>query len=113
MMFKVFTLICSLVFISSCAHSFMRGTVAMKIDDKTAHVCLGEKDVNIGDKLKFFHFECEKHANDWVEDDYMDCMSKKTGAGVVTRILNVHYSEVRTDGSFEFSEGTMVEKLKR
>ena len=40
--------------LSSCAHNFMRGTVAMKTDNKTAHVCLGNNDVKVGDKLDFY-----------------------------------------------------------
>ncbi len=44
--------------LTSCAHNYMRGTVAMKTDKNTAHVCLGQNDVKIGDKIDFYIAHC-------------------------------------------------------
>ena len=43
--------------LASCAstkHKYMRGSVAMKLDNKTAHVCLGDNEVKTGDKVLFY-----------------------------------------------------------
>ena len=39
------------------------------------------------------------------------CEMVKLGSGEVTKLLNSHYSEVQTDGSFKMEEGTLVQKL--
>lgn len=124
-------LLISLFILSGCAHSFMRGTVAMKIDAETAHVCLGNNDVAVGDKVNFLKNECTKEvvfgdanvsgggrtgdrqgessSNNRVETQ---CELKKVGEGTVTRLLNNHYSEVKTDSKFRFTETTVVQKQK-
>jgi len=78
---------------TSCAHTFMRGTVAMKINEKVAHVCLGSNDVKVGDQFEF----------------YDNCEFKLIGKGTVTKLKNSHYSEVVTDGSFKLAEGIIVQ----
>ena len=108
-MTRIFTLGLAIVALSGCAHSFMRGTVAMKLDNKKAHVCLGNKDVKVGDKVAFFRNLCTTRADREYAD--LHCEIKKIGTGSVTKLLNAHYSEVQTDGSFKFSEGTLVEKM--
>ena len=101
--------------LSSCAHNFMRGTVAMKTDKKTAHVCLGNNDVKIGEKLNFYTNHCtgtNTGGRDEGAGDVRECEMKVLGVGTVTKILNSHYSEVKTDGSFKLAEGTLVQKQK-
>ena len=95
--------------LSSCAHKFMRGTVAMKLDKKTAHVCLGDNAVKVGDKLNFIEHQCN---DDNTTGVYFSCSSKKIGEGVVSKIINEHYSEVKTNGKFKFSEGDLVQRNK-
>ena len=100
--------------LTSCAHNFMRGTVAMKMDKKTAHVCLGKNDVKIGDKLEFYTNKCigvQGNARESGEDVRV-CEMEVIGTGKVTKLLNNHYSEVKTDGSFKLTEGTLVQKQK-
>lgn len=99
--------------LSSCTHTFMRGTVAMKINEKTAQVCLGDDHVKVGDMLDFVTNVCtgtsveeRRGAGD------RECRMDTIGTGAVTKILNKHYSEVQTDGSFKFAEGTLVQKHK-
>jgi len=87
----------------------MRGSVAMKIDEETAHVCLGEKDVKVGDDLYFYKSVCPGGVPG---GDYATCQLKVLGKGFVTKLLNNHYSEVKTDGTFKFEEGVLVQKEK-
>ena len=98
--------------LSGCAHKFMRGTVAMKVDASTAHVCLGDDDGKGGEKLYFYQSVCEGYGGAREGGDYGSCELKTLGTGSVTKILNSHYSEVKTNGSFSFSEGTLVQKRK-
>lgn len=101
----------SALMLSSCAHNFMRGTVAMKMDKKTAHVCLGNNDVKKGDKVMFYNNRCDR--SDGREEGITGlCKMEKIGMGSVTKILNSHYSEIKTEGKFDFSEGTLVQKMK-
>jgi len=99
--------------LSSCAHNFMRGTVAMKTNEKTAHVCLGNNDVKVGDKLNFYTNHCvgTSAAREESGPD-KECKMEVTGTGIVSKLLNSHYSEVKTDGSFKITEGTLVQKQK-
>ena len=104
------------ILLTSCAHNFMRGTVAMKTDKKTAHVCLGNNDVKLGDKIDFYSNQCTGYTDGGRRDerggDTRECKMKILGTGTVTKLLNNHYSEVKTDGSFKLSEGTLVQKQK-
>jgi len=101
-----------LVFLSSCAHTFMRGTVAMKLDDKKAHICLGNNDVKLGDKVEFFQNQCSDIRIGTKEGgDIKECRLQKVGQGNITKLLNSHYSEVETDGTFKIKEGGLVQKL--
>ena len=89
----------------------MRGTVAMKMDKNTAHVCLGENDVTKGDKVIFYNNQCDR--NDTRKEGVKGlCKMENIGVGLVSKILNSHYSEVKTEGDFNFSEGTLVQKMK-
>ncbi|MBK24592.1 MAG: hypothetical protein CME70_11410 [Halobacteriovorax sp.] len=104
----------AVLILNGCAHSFMRGTVAMKMDKKTAHVCLGNNDVKVGDKIDFFHNLCSGANAGGKEEagDVRSCEMKILGTGTVTKLLNAHYSEVKTDSNFKLTEGTMVQKRR-
>ncbi len=109
----ILTTITLTLLLSSCAHNFMRGTVAMKTGERTAHVCLGDNDVKVGDKLDFYSNYCSGASSTDREDgDFIECKMKILGTGSVTKLLNSHYSEVKTDGRFKISEGTLVQKQK-
>ena len=111
----ILTTVALALLLSSCAHNFMRGTVAMKTDKNTAHVCLGNNDVKIGEKLSFYTNHCigtASGARDEGGGDVRECHMKVLGTGTVTKLLNSHYSEVKTDGSFKLTEGTLVQKRK-
>ncbi len=43
---------------SGCAHSLMRGSVAMKANDEEAHVCMGNTEVKVGDRVVLYKNVC-------------------------------------------------------
>lgn len=101
---------CALV---GCAHSTMRGTVAMKVSDQEAHVCMSDKEVKAGDKVALFKNECtgaRAGGRSGGGGEARSCKKVKVGEGEVERILNEHYSLVRVNPGVAFDEGTMVEK---
>ena len=95
--------------LTGCAHSTMRGSVAMKVSDSEAHVCMGEKEVNSGDKLVLFKNVCEARTFS-KGGSFRTCKKVKIGVGVVERTLNEHYSLVKVEPGVEFEEGTIIEK---
>lgn len=105
-----FTLILSLF---GCAsHEMMRGNVAMKLNKKSAHICLGDNEVKVGDKINFYNSQCADYDNTKSGLAGL-CKFILLGSGTVEKTLNTHYSLVSTDGTFEFKEGSMVEKAKK
>ena len=109
------------MFLTGCGHSMMRGTVAMKMDKDEAHVCLGDNAVKSGDKVGFFKNNCKRVPGSGGGGagerggggSEVECNLLKLGEGTVSKTLNSHYSLVKTDGSFSFDEGTLVEKISK
>ena len=96
--------------LSGCAHSVMRGTVAMKTGDDEAHVCLGKGEVKSGDRVNIFKNVCTgKGASIRLTGTVGSCEIKDLGMGTVKDIINDHYSVVKFDPGVQFEEGTMVE----
>jgi hypothetical protein len=101
-MFK-YILLCSLLGLSvGCAQGLM------KVSDDQAYVCLGDKDVKVGDRVTLYKQVC-KGAGGKTEDSAGCEMVKKSGATVL-ETLNDHYSVIKVDSGVEFVEGTIVEK---
>jgi len=100
--------------LSSCAskHSFMRGTVVMKIDSNHANICMGNQDVSVGTPIEFFIHHCNVVSEGEYSVGY-NCTTRKLGVGTVTKLLNSHYSSVTTNGDFKFDEGTLVQKVNK
>lgn len=92
-----------------CAHSTMRGTVAMKATDDELHVCMGEKEVKAGDHVAFFFNDCKTRGGRAEKFDI--CRKVWLGEGEVVKPLNEHYSLVRPNPGVKVQEGTLVEKL--
>lgn len=98
-----------------CAHSSMsgmRGTVALKANEKEAYVCLGDKEVEVGQKVRFFKNECNQNTSrpgTSAPASSFLCTKVKIGEGHVTKLVNEHYSIVEPDGVVKFEEGTIVE----
>ncbi|MEK7690291.1 MAG: hypothetical protein AAB425_04650 [Bdellovibrionota bacterium] len=101
--------IVALLALSGCAHGMMRGTVAMKMNDQEAHVCLGDNEVKAGDKVSFFKNDCPVKGKAST-DAGRECRMLNLGEGEVIRTLNEHYSLVRADAGVKFEEGTLVQK---
>jgi hypothetical protein len=104
---SIFTAIAALTLVG-CAHGNMRGTVAMKTSDNEAHVCLGDNEVRVGDKLSLFNSVCKKsvqrqHGESW-------CTKKYVGDAEIVQLLNQHYSVAKVAPGVLFQEGTIVEK---
>jgi len=97
--------------LSGCAHSAMRGSVAMKTGPQEAHVCLGDKEVKPGDRVNLFENRC-KDIGGAKSGGRSICQKVKVGEGWVTELLNEHYSVIKTEPNVAFSEGTIVEKSK-
>jgi hypothetical protein len=95
----------------SCAHKTMRGGVAMKVSDTEAHVCLGEGEVKEGDRVNAFYNDCQSKDSGGKDGAYgVACVKTRLGTGIVTKILNDHYSVVKFEDGVKFTEGTFVEK---
>lgn len=100
--------------LAGCAHSTMRGSVAMKANDGEAHVCMGDKEVKAGDRVALFKNVCTgARSGGRIGDSAAptSCTKKKLGEGTVERALNEHYSVVKVDPGVQFEEGTVVEKM--
>lgn len=97
-----------------CGHALMRGSVAMKVSDLEAHVCLGDHEVKVGDKVALFKNDCLPPRPGTAaarQDGYVGgCKKVKLGEGVVTQTLDEHYSVIKIDPGVEFKEGTVIEK---
>jgi hypothetical protein len=87
-----------------CAHSLMRGSVVMKVDEDEAHVCLGENEVKSGDKLSLYKSQCGGVGK------ARRCSKVKVGEGEIVELVNEHYSLARFSNGVEFAEGYIVEK---
>ena len=95
--------------IVGCAHSTMRGTVAMKASDQEVHVCMGDQEVKAGDHVAFFSNQCKGAGGK--EGGGRTCTKIRLGEGEVIRPLNEHYSLVRPNPGVKVEEGTVVEKI--
>jgi len=112
---KNLLMITTFLFLTSCAsHSLMRGSVAMKVSDREAHVCMNDDEAKVGDRVMAFFNDCQKRNTvDGKSGAYgTPCVKTELGKGTVTKILNEHYSVIQFDEGVKFSEGNFVEKIK-
>lgn len=109
MKLRAFALSCFLVAAATtgCAagHATMRGSVVMKIDPTTAHVCLGNGEVAVNDRVRLYKNICEPSGRRSV------CKKEPVAEGTVTQLLDEHYSVVSFPAGTTFEEGNTVEKL--
>ena len=94
--------------IAGCAgaggHETMRGSVVMKIDPTTAHVCLGKGEVEVSDLVHVYKNVCTPSGRRSV------CKRDLVGDGRVTELINDHYSIVTVPEGTTVEEGFTVEK---
>ena len=93
--------------LTGCAgnHAAMRGSVVMKIDPTTAHVCLGSGEVAVNDRVRLYKNVCE------AKDRRSVCTKLTIADGMVTQLLDEHYSVVVFPAATPFEEGYTIEKL--
>lgn len=97
--------------LAGCAsHSMMRGSVAMKISESEAHVCMGNNEVKVGDKVNVFKNNCNKDFSSETSTYKTSCKKELVGQGEVTSLVNEHYSVVKFEKGVKFEEGTVIEK---
>ncbi len=97
--------------LTGCAHGLMRGSVAMKVSDTEAHVCMDNTEAKVGDRVTLFRNNCPtKGGRARSGDGGGSCEKVQLGQGTVTEILNQHYSVVKFDPGVSFEEGSFVEK---
>jgi hypothetical protein len=94
---------------STNPHAAMRGSVVMKVDDSQAHVCLGSGEVKAGDHVTLIRHECHD-VNPKASTAMQKCVPRMIGEGVVSEVLNDHYSLVRFPAGTDFHEGDSIEK---
>ena len=99
----------SLILLAGCAHSTMRGTVAMKVNDEEGHVCMGDGEVKVGDRVAIFKSICNPLRA--TQGGTGGCLKEKLGEGTVVRTLNEHYSVVKVNPGVTFEEGAIVERI--
>lgn len=108
-----YILILCTIGLSGCAHDLMRGSVAMKVNDQEGHVCLGNNEVKVGDKVALYKNDCTQSGNKQFSSVYEPpCKKIKIGDGEITRVLNEHYSVVKADPGTTLQEGFIVEKYR-
>ncbi len=95
--------------LAGCSHGLMRGSVAMKVSDTEAHVCLDDTEAKVGDRVTLFKSKCSGGGSKGGGSG-RSCEKVQLGQGTVTEILSHHYSVVKFDAGVPFDEGTFVEK---
>lgn len=91
---------------TGCAHSIMRGSVAMKVSESEAHVCLNKGEVKVGDKVELYSNICTSSK----ARGEFPCNKVSKGHGMVMEIINEHYSLVKFDQGVKFMEGDFIER---
>lgn len=104
----------SFLAVACSSHSTMRGSVAMKVSEREAHVCLGKGEVKEGDEVTAYYNDCQDIvAGGRDGGSYgVPCVKKKLGYGKVVKTLNEHYSVVEFEEGLRIQEGTFVEKQR-
>ncbi len=100
----------SVLAFTGCTQTMPQGTVAMKIDATTAHVCIRAQEVKVGDTIGLYRNECKKTMLSSKGSNVNSCDLIKVGQGRISSILNSHYSEAQFPANVEFKEGDVVEK---
>lgn len=90
--------------LTACAAQHSRGTVAMKITDTQAHVCVGKEAVHPGTSLEVLRNVCN--------GPKQTCKLTHVGQGSVTAVLNEHYSVAEFPAAIKVREGDLIEVQK-
>lgn len=110
---KYVALLVVLSLIAGCAPALNRGTVAMKVADDEAHICLGKGEVKVGDKVALSRNVCSslrKSGGKQFQRSRSACQLQTVGQGEVVELLNEHYSVAKFPAGTDFKEGDIVER---
>lgn len=70
------------------------------------HICLGKTEASAGDKISVYRNRCER-----VSPKVQRCQFVQIGEGVITEVLNEHYSVARFTPETHIQEGDVVERV--
>jgi hypothetical protein len=100
---------------AACMPVSTRGVVAMKVDESIVHLCLGSGETEKGDKLVVYRNDCRTGTakSKLSIPTTPPCVKRVIGEGVVTEVLNEHYSVARLRTSTSVREGDVVELASR
>ncbi len=100
--------------LQSCAHSsHTRGSVVLIHDESHGDVCLGSKDVKIGDTLSVFKSVCnstKKIPARLGGQIVPSCEKVLVGKAKIAAVIDQHYSSVEVESGLKLQEGMIVEK---
>jgi hypothetical protein len=109
---KNYTNIIVFFLISACGtQPATTGKVAMKVNTTDAHIFMAGPELKVGDKVNIIRTICSRdlyHANR--NSAVPICKKEKMGEGIVTTLLNDHYSVVKFDQGADFRAGTVIER---
>ena len=97
-----------LILFVGCSHGPMRGEVAMKVNDREAHIGLGDKEVHPGDRVLLFKNVCNIRSGG--KSGFSGCEKVRVGEGQVIQTLNENYSVIQVTPGTPTDEGIIVEK---
>ena len=99
-----------MVSIIGCAHapsSQFSCSIAAQHSPTEFDICLGSRDVKVGDRVAFFKKKCTPPSRGHSKK----CRNEQIGEGLITNTLDEHLSTVKLDTDFIVSESTIVEKI--
>lgn len=109
---KIFLSFFLLVFISGCSRiSVARGSIVMKVTQDSAHISLGDREVEAGDKVALYRNECS--VAPFIRRGLTSpplCSKRLISKGRIIDVLNKDYSVASFDPGIEIKEGDIVEK---
>lgn len=90
---------------TGCASTYHRGVVAMKVDNRTAHIGINRSEVSVGDHVELYANRCTR-----IKDSPGECQKVGKGHGTIKEILGDNYVSVNFDEGVVFEEGDFIEK---
>lgn len=107
---KLSLVVASIVSTVGCSHMHNRGSVVLKHSNSEVDICIGNKEIKIGDKLNFYQTDCVMTGTG--RSSKRSCSKTKIGEGEVISTQDEHFSTVKLGSEFNVTAGTVVEKQK-
>lgn len=98
----------ALIAATACAsgHEAMHGTVAMKVSDTEAHVCLLADEAPVGAQVQLSRTTC------WSQNGKAyRCHKQAIAVGTVEARMSDHYARVTFPKGTDYKEGDLVEPM--